>query len=80
MTNDELFARQIHNLQRVTHNIAISLRKHLMQTPQPPGAAPGVNPDIAELDLMMQSFHDTITGLTAQVQKANSRSNLILPQ
>lgn len=80
MTNEEVAARQLHNLNNAVFGLAVALRRQMEQTmPQPlVGAIATLPPEIAELDRVMQSFSDTLQSITAMVQKANSRS-IILP-
>ena len=80
MTNEEVAARQLHNLNNAVFGLAIALRRQMEQTLPPPlvGAIATLPPEIMELDRVMQSFADTLQTITAMVQKVNSRS-IILP-
>ena len=81
MTNDEVAARQLHNLNNAVFAIAVALRRQMEATLPPPlvGSVATLPPEISDLDRAMQSFADTLQGITAMVQKANNRSNIILP-
>ena len=81
MTNDEVAARQLHNLNNAVFGIASALRRQLEATIPPvmAGNLAMLPPEIVEFDRVMQSFADTLQGITAMVQKANSRSGIILP-
>lgn len=80
MTNEEIAARQLHNLNNAVFGLAVALRRQMEQTLPPPliGSVATLPPELVELDRVMQSFADTLQGITAMVQKANSRS-IILP-
>ena len=81
MTNEEVAARQLHNLNNAVFGLAVALRRQMEQTLPPPliGTIATLPPEIQELDRVMQSFADTLQGITAMVQKANNGSGIILP-
>ena len=83
MTNEELFARQIHNLHNAVNGMALVLRQQLLTLPPPLGTVELLqHPAVTDLDRVMQSYHDTLTALTSIVQKANSMntgSGIIVP-
>lgn len=74
MTNDELAARQLHNLNQALFGIAIATRQ-LLDTP----ADTAPHPALAEFDRVMQTFADNLARLTAMVHQANTSSGIILP-
>jgi hypothetical protein len=80
MTNEEVAARQLHNLNNAVFGLAVALRRQMEQTMPVPlvGSVAVLPPEIVELDRVMQSFADTLQSITAMVQKANSRQ-IILP-
>lgn len=81
MTNEELFARQLHNCNNAIFGLAVALRRQMEVTLPPPlvGAIATLPPEIQELDRTMQSFADTLTGLQKAVHKVNHGSGIILP-
>lgn len=81
MTNDEIAARQLHNINNAVFGLAVALRRQMEATMPPPlgGTVEMVPQEIAQLDRVMQTFSDTLQGITLMVEKANSRSGIILP-
>ena len=81
MTNEEVAARQLHNLNNAVFGLAVALRRQMEATIPPVmiGAVATIPPEIEAFDKVMKSFADTLRGIAAMVQKANSRSGIILP-
>lgn len=74
MTNEELFARQIHNLNRGLHNIALALKLHI--TAVEPEEEVAV---LEHLNKSMADFHHTLDSLQEAVRRQNSQGSIILP-
>jgi hypothetical protein len=81
MTNEEVAARQLHNLNNAVFAIAVALRRQMEATLPPPmiGAVATLPPEIEALDKAMQSFADTLQSITSMVHKANNSAGIILP-
>jgi hypothetical protein len=78
VTNDELFARQIHNVNQAIFGLAVIINTHLHRKYPPlPDGSPA--PEVTELNNVMQLFSDTHAKLTQIVQDANARPGIILP-
>jgi hypothetical protein len=78
MTNDELFARQMHNVNQAIFGLAIVINNHL-RSQSTPTADGSPSAEVVELDRVMQLFADTHQRLTTIVQEANARPGIILP-
>lgn len=78
MTNDELFARQLANLNQGLRAVALVLYRHLEQQYPGPGEPP--DPLLQDLNKAMQDFHDMLATLQQLVTTANQPpSGIILP-
>ena len=79
MTNEELTARQLHNINNAIFGIGVALRRHLEAV----GAEVVQDPAITlkDFDATMQSYADTLQRITIMVQHANHHqpSGIILP-
>jgi len=83
MTQDELTARQLHNINQAVFGIALAVRTVLLAAnptlEQPLTASDAAATTLAEFDSTMQAFADRLTQFTALVAQQNRGSGIILP-